>query len=99
MNKPATLSEWKEFFNKWEQSGMTRKDYLEGTEIRLSTFDYWRQRVLKSSQTDLPMVKIPVTKTVGSKAALILKIGDRYTIEIGDSFKPSTLQALLEVLK
>jgi hypothetical protein len=56
-------------------------------------------RVLKSSQVDLPLVKIPAGKTAGSKATLTLKISDRYTVEISEDFNPSTLQSLLEVLK
>jgi hypothetical protein len=40
MNKPTTLSEWKDFFIKWEQSGLTRKCQEANLITKISAFSF-----------------------------------------------------------
>jgi hypothetical protein len=93
---------WQEHIERWRSSGMTQKDYCRQNGLKWSTFQYWKQRLRqKSSAVSLVQVSLgPVgnSKDVQDWPGLVLLIGDRYKVQVGDEFKPATLARLVQTL-
>ena len=93
--------QWQEHIKQWRSSGLTQKEYCRRNGFRWSTFHYWRKR-LESSEAAVTLVQLPVGFNGDGSAApgygLRLLLGDRYKIEIGDNFHPSTLARLVDTL-
>jgi len=91
--------QFQEHIRQWRSSGMTQAEYCRRNELKWSTFHYWRKR-LQEKATAVTLVQVPVSKNLSFQPGqeLTLILGDRYKVEIGDDFKPSTLAKLVDTL-
>jgi len=111
-NKPETLvipptgaerrKYWKEHIERWCNSGMTQKDYCQENGLKWSTFHYWKQR-LQEKPSPLSIVQVSleplgVSRDMHDWHGLVLLIGDRYKVQVGDEFNPATLARLVQTL-
>ena len=62
---------WQQHFDTWPQSGLTQRGYCDQHGLKLSTFTYWRQRLVESRT---PSKLIPVD-VVTSRAVVALSAG------------------------
>ena len=93
---------WEEHMKQWQSSGLTQAQYCRRTELKLSTFYYWRKR-LKEKASAVTLVQVPVgfnSNGCGCRPfqELTLVLDDRYKVEIGDHFNASTLARLVDTL-
>jgi len=93
--------QFEEHMRRWRSSGLTQAEYCRRNELKWSTFNYWRKR-LAASATTVSLVQVPVgfdnDGSGPSGQGLTLFLGDRYKVEIGDNFNPSTLVRLVDTL-
>ena len=92
--------QFEEHIRRWRSSGLTQAEYCRRNELKWSTFHYWRKR-LQDTATAVTLVQVPVSNNLSCQAnqELILILGDRYRVEIGDNFNPSTLAKLVDTLE
>jgi hypothetical protein len=93
---------WKEHIERWCNSGMTQKDYCQDNGLKWSTFHYWKQR-LQEKPSPLSIVQVSLAPVGGSNDVqdwhgLVLLIGDRYKVQVGDEFNAATLARLVQTL-
>ena len=93
---------WEEHMKQWQSSGLTQAEYCRCNELKLSAFYYWRKR-LKEKANAVTLVQVPVGFSGDGRGCrpcqeLSLVLGDRYKVEIGDDFNPSTLAKLVDTL-
>ncbi|MHC4215300.1 MAG: IS66 family insertion sequence element accessory protein TnpA [Planctomycetota bacterium] len=88
-----------EHIRRWRDSRLTQAEYCRRNELKWSTFHYWRKR-LQDKPTAVTLVEVPVRKNLSCQPCheLTLILGDRYRVEIGDDFNPSTLAKLVDTL-
>ena len=93
---------WEEHIGRWQRSGLTQVEYCRLSGLKCSAFHYWKKR-LERTATAVTLVQVPVGIHSGGQGCqpwqeLILVLGDRYKVEVGDKFNPSTLARLVETL-
>ena len=93
-------SQFEEHMRRWRDSGLTQAEYCRRNELKWSTFHYWRKR-LQDETNAVTLVQVPVCKNIGCSSGreLTLLLGDRYKVDIGDNFNPSTLAKLVDTLE
>jgi len=99
---------WQGHIAGWETSGLNQQVYCRNNRLAVATFGYWRRKFkLQVAKPDKPRF-YPLTVTAPSKTAHLQKgenairlilDGNRFSIEIGDNFSPSTLQQLILALE
>jgi hypothetical protein len=79
---------------------LTQAEYCRRNELKWSTFYYWRKR-LQDNTKAVTLVQVPVSTNIGcpSVRELTLILADRYKVDIGDNFNPSTLAKLVDTLE
>jgi hypothetical protein len=106
-NTPQVRSERREYWTsqvlRWKRSGLTQKEYCIKGGISVERFGYWKRSLDSESQNGARSLVAVPTKTVSSalftaRPALGLVVDERYRVEIPDTFSPSTLEAVLQVL-
>jgi anti-sigma-K factor RskA len=90
-----------EHVRRWQSSGLTQAEYCRRNHLKWSTFHYWKKRLATSAAATL--VQVPVGFNANGSGyqpcqGLTLVLGDRYKVEIGDNFNPSTLARLVDTL-
>ena len=93
---------WREHIERWQASGMTQKDYCERNDLKWSTFHYWRKRV-QEPPVPVSLIRVSLGAGTGSKGmvdwpGLVLFVGDRFKVQVGDEFNAATLARLVETL-
>ena len=85
--------QWKNKFQEWNKSGLTRIQFCREHQIPVSTFDYWRQRLRKKPEnpgiqeqglvklTVSPQPAIPITYSVIFSNGTKLQIPENYSTE------------------
>lgn len=84
---------------RWRESGLSQKEYCIKGGISVERFGYWKRSLDGENRS---LVAVPA-KTVSSalftaRPSLGLVVDNRYRVEIPDTFSPSTLEAVLQVL-
>lgn len=87
---------------RWRSSGLTQAEYCRRNDLKCSAFHYWRRR-LATSAAAVTLVQVPVGLNRNGSGyqpcqELTLILGNRYKVEIGDNFNPSTLARLVDTL-
>jgi len=93
---------WQDHIERWRSSGMTQKDYCQKNGLKWSTFHYWRRR-LQELSAPVSLVQVAVGPGQSSRVGcdwpgLVLLVGDRYKVRVGDEFNPGTLARLVQTL-
>lgn len=76
---------WAKTFENWKQSGLTRKAFCQNHEIAVSTFDYWRRRVLcesAESKSEPKLVKLPVALKQRNRQSFVLEFPSGHKLQI-----------------
>ena len=87
---------------RWRSSGLSQAEYCRRNDLKWSTFHYWRKRLATSSAA-VTLVQVPMGFNSNRSDCqpcqeLTLVLGDRYKVEVGDNFNPSTLARLVNTL-
>jgi hypothetical protein len=97
---------WQGHIAGWKASGHSQQVYCRNNNLAVATFGYWRRKlqVEKSDKPRFyPLAVTAPSKTVhlskGENAIRLVLDGNRFSIEIGDNFSPSTLQRLILALE
>ena len=93
---------WQDHIGRWRSSGMTQKDYCQKNGLKWSTFHYWRKR-LQELSAPVSLIQLALGPGQGSQVVqdwpgLVLVIGNRYKVQVGDEFNPATLARLVQTL-
>ena len=93
---------WQDHIGRWRSSGMTQKDYCQKNGLKWSTFHYWRKR-LQELCAPVSLIQVAIgsgqsSQTVRDWHGLVLLVGDRYKVQVGDEFNPATLARLVQTL-
>ena len=103
------LAQWSSIIRECNNSGMSKKSWMEINNINEKQFYYWQCRIrresiqdLKSDPTSSPtFVELPTPVTACQQANqpdAVLRIGN-FTLEIRNSLTPVLLQSILQVIK
>jgi hypothetical protein len=92
--------QFEEHMRRWRSSGLSQAEYCRRNELKWSTFHYWRKRI-QDSATAVSLVQVPISQNMSCHTGqeLTLNLGDRYRVEIGDNFNPTTLAKLVDTLE
>jgi hypothetical protein len=96
----AKRRHWQAHIDQWQSSGLTQKEYCRRNGFKWSTFHYWRKR-LQDTDKAVTLVQVPVRDSLSRHLSkeLTLILAERYRVEIGDNFNPSTLAKLVDTLE
>jgi len=94
---------WSARVENWRGSGLTQKEYCEKERISLERFGSWKRRLDRETHVGGDAIvavpsRIVSSALFASRSALGLVVNERYRLEIPDTFSPSTLEAVLQVL-
>jgi hypothetical protein len=105
---------WRQRVEAWRSSGLNQKLFCEQNHLALSTFSLWRQRLSdhptprgtnQAQRTQpvsacLEVVPVPMVRAVVSAPPpVVVVVGGRYRLELGDGFQEKTLHQVLQVLE
>lgn len=75
---------WKDLFEEYRNSGTRRKEFCSERGLKLSTFDYWRSRLRKLNEAQVPVVKLTTVKR--PTGPIRVRVGERVVVELeGDA--------------
>ena len=88
--------EWKAILEEYRRGGVGRKDFCAGRGIKVSTFDYWQNRLRKVGSKPAEVVKI--TEVPAPRAAAIrIHLGEKIVIELDGELCEEDLEMVLRV--
>ena len=96
---------WQEHIQSWEQSGLSQEAYCKTKSLALSTFGYWRRKIIHSSADRprfYPLALMPSfeNQSKAQSGGLQLIIGEkRFLVEIGNDFSEQVLKRLIVTLE
>lgn len=107
MNQPQPCPKnkqqrWSDHVAAWKGSGLSQKQYCNQQQLTYSTFVYWRGRLKPLNGDDLASGKVsflPVTFRQEDQATLMLRINDRYSIEIRSGFDSDLLGKVIQAVQ
>ena len=93
---------WTGQVRQWRESGLTQRQYCKREGTSIERFGAWKRRGSENQSESRGLVAVP-PKIVSSalftaRPSLGLVVDERYRVEIPDTFSPSTLEAVLQVL-
>lgn len=98
MNQIHTAKEWQEIVSQQKSSTLSQKAYCKENNIALTTFAYWKRKLLKApAQKEKSFVKL--NNPPKSSNNITLHIGNYFKLEITDSIHPDKLQRIVQTLK
>ena len=89
---------WVKTFENWKQSGLSRKEFCQKVKIPVSTFDYWRRRVLKESaesKRESKLVKLPVALNQRNQQTFLLEFPSGHKLHIPQDCPGENIHQLL----
>ncbi len=92
---------WSDRVQQWRDSGLTQKEYCEREGLSLERLGSWKRRLDREAQVGGEIVAVPsgiVSSALFAVRGLGLVVNERYRVEIPDTFSPSTLESVLQVL-
>jgi hypothetical protein len=93
---PEKTNHWRQQIETFKTSGMSRKEYCEKNQIKLSTLDYWRQR-FSSPEEKKESAWVPIKISEDSLSGIDLRVG-RMTIAVKPGFDRALLMELLQTI-
>ena len=90
---------WVDHLLTWKKSGLTQAEYCRRNQLSIKCFTYWKSKTERPDPS-MQLVPVPVSpvREYPQSAELVLVLGDRYRVEVGDGFNPATLEKLVCVL-
>ena len=94
MGKPTDRrSEMRRVVEEFHASGLTRREFCRQRGIALSTFDYWRQRLLRKPR----LVKVEVAGAEAAAQSFTLRLANGRSIESPWRFDEEELARLIRI--
>ena len=95
---------WSDQVRHWQDSGLTQKEYSRKEGISVERLGTCKRRLEREAQVvSGTLVAVPLgivsSALFAPRPALGLVVNEKYRIEISDTFSPSTLETVLQVLK
>ena len=97
---PEVASYWRQQIEVLKSSGLSRRAYCEKNQIKLSTLDYWRQKLSRSEEQADGTSEggwIPVRIRDDEPSGIDLRIG-RVTIVVKPGFDATLLTELIRTI-
>ena len=82
MEWTAKAQEWKRIFEAFDAGGITRKVFCGERGIKLTTFDYWRHRLLRTEGEEATVVKVGAVAQAVVKSVIRVRLDDRLVVEL-----------------
>jgi hypothetical protein len=93
---PEKTGHWRQQVEAYKASGISRKEYCEKNQIKLSTFDYWRKK-FSSPGEKKGSAWIPIKIAEDSSLGIDLRVGS-VTIAVKPGFDRALLTELLQTI-
>lgn len=93
----SNIEKWKNEFDRWQCSGLTRAEYCRQNNIKLSTFDYWRHRLKDLAPKDSKFVKLPISFS-SEIEPIIIEFPNQIRLKIPNNYHSETLSKILSDL-
>jgi len=90
----SNIEKWKNEFNRWETSGLTRAEYCRQNNIKLSTFDYWRHRLKDLASKENKLVKLPVS-LLTTATPITIELMNQIQIKVPENYHSETLKKII----
>ncbi len=91
---------WQKQIELWRRSGLNKVAFCREHNLSRWTFHYWNKKLLRSPEEAVSFVKLPAISLSSAQcAAISVKLGDRYSVEVNNDFEAATLMRLLDVLE
>ncbi len=96
----AKRAKWKKRIAQWEASGLTQAVYCREKGLSIHRFSYWRKKWKAASPVSFAEVSMPVELCgYGRKDALVVRVRDRFAVEVPEGFSPDLLGRLIQTLE
>lgn len=91
---------WQKQIALWRRSGSSKAAFCREHKLCRWTFHYWKKKLQRDSENTVSLVKLPAI-TIGSAetAAISVKLGEHYSVEVRAGFEAATLSRVLDVLE
>ncbi|MCK4543494.1 MAG: hypothetical protein KAU17_14785 [Spirochaetales bacterium] len=98
MERRFTKEEWQTIIKEWEDCELSRKEFCRQRNLKLTTFDYWRNKGKKERKDSSGFIRIPrhVHRT---QSVFKLEVNNIYRVEIPFAFDSDALLRLLTTLE
>jgi hypothetical protein len=93
---PEKMNHWRQQIEAFKASGLSRKEYCEQNQIKISTLDYWRQK-FSSPEEKKESAWIPIRIAEDSSSGIDLRVG-RIAIAVKPGFDRALLMELLKTI-
>lgn len=96
---PEAANYWRQQIDALRSSGLSRKAYCEKNQIKLTTLDYWRQKLSRSEENTSSTANgwIPVRISEDERSGIDLRVG-RFTLVVRPGFDRTLLTELLRTI-
>ena len=95
MEWTATAKKWKEIFQEYADGTQKRKEFCEAKGLKLSTFDYWRARLKKTTARGAAIVKVARVKRP-LVAGIRVRVGEQVVVELDGDAAEEQLRRVLK---
>ena len=96
----ARQARWEKRIAGWEASGLSQAAFCREKGIALHKFKYWRTKLTLPKSAifaEIPIIKEGCGPDFGH--TLLVRVGDRYAVEVPEGFSPDLLGRLIQTLE
>ena len=90
-------NQWKEKIQNQRQSGLSMASWCKKNDISITTFYYWRDKLLPKSVNRATFVELQDTQEAPEASGITIEC-QNFLIRLNKQFDPTTLQNCLKVL-
>jgi transposase-like protein len=94
MEWTATAKKWQKIFQDYERGGLRRKEFCEAKGVKLSTFDYWRARLRKTTAEVPAVVKVATVKRPAEP--IRIRVNEQIVVELDGDAGEDQLKRVLK---
>jgi hypothetical protein len=95
----SNIEKWKSQIERWNLSGLSKKEYCRKNKIPATTFDYWRKRVREETPGNADtLVKLPISLK-SHFMDFKLEISRELILHIPDNYNKDKLLCLIRDLR
>ena len=96
-SNPEKTSYWRQQIEAYKSSGLSRGEYCEKNQLKLSTLDYWRQKFSVPEEKKNETSWIPIQIAEDNSPGIDMHVG-RITIAVKAGFDRTLLMELLQTI-
>lgn len=96
MERTDLAQRWTALFAEYEAGGLTRRAFCQARGLKLSTFDYWRRRLRKSSAEPTP---VKVTTVVAERPTIRIVVGEAVVVELDGGANAEQIRRVAEAVR